>query len=226
MRKRRSSRSDDPGVAPGGEEQPAGAEAGADDREPSAPGPRARGPWDSSELVVEEDDETRADLGALSVLGNPDVELRLQVDEGSGQVESVLLVAADGAMELRPFAAPRHEDIWDDIRPRIAAEATRMGGTATEVEGPFGPALQLMVPGVAPDGQQVVQPSTVHGISGPRWLLRVSTFGRPAVDYQDEGLLEVTLRSVVVTRGNEPMAPGDPLPLRVPHGARRIDNPF
>jgi hypothetical protein len=46
------------------------------------------------------------------------------------------------------------------------------------------------------------------------------------VDYQDEGLLEVTLRSVVVTRGNEPMAPGDPLPLRVPHGARRIDNPF
>jgi hypothetical protein len=101
-----------------------------------------------------------------------------------------------------------------------------MGGTATEVEGPFGPALQLMVPGVAPDGQQVVQPSTVHGISGPRWLLRVSTFGRPAVDYQDEGLLEVTLRSVVVTRGNEPMAPGDPLPLRVPHGARRIDNPF
>jgi hypothetical protein len=66
----------------------------------------------------------------------------------------------------------------------------------------------------------------VHGISGPRWLLRVSTFGRPAVDYQDDGLLETTLRSVVVSRGNEPMAPGDALPLQVPHGARRIDDPL
>ncbi|MDX6327381.1 MAG: hypothetical protein QOK15_3735 [Nocardioidaceae bacterium] len=223
MRKRRKARSDatealdDAQAEDGDGEDPTAGSAGRRVQE---------GPWDSGELVVEEDDETRANLGSLSVVGNPDVELRLQVDEASGRVDSVLLVAADGAMELRAFAAPRNEDLWDDIRPRIASEATRMGGTATEVDGPFGTALQLLVPGVGPDGQQGVQPSTVFGISGPRWLLRVSTFGRPAVDYRDDGLLETTLRSVVVTRGNEPMAPGDALPLQVPSGARRIDGPF
>jgi Protein of unknown function (DUF3710) len=221
MRKRRKASSEEPeSVDPSDTEQSDGEDgAGSED-------PRAKGPWDSSELPVEEDDETRADLGSISVVGHPDVELRLQVDEASGRVDSVLLVAADGALELRAFAAPRHEDIWDDIRPRIAAEVTRMGGTATEVEGPFGTALQLMVPGVGPDGQPGVQPSTVHGISGPRWLLRVSAFGRPAVDHQEDGLLETTLRSVVVTRGNEPMVPGDALPLQVPNGAQRIDSPF
>jgi hypothetical protein len=213
MRRRRRSPSDEPEVVT---DSPGAAH--------TSDSSRATGPWDSSELHVEDDDETRADLGALSVVGHPDVELRLQVHEASGQVESVLLVAADGAMELRPFAAPRHEGIWDEIRPRIAAEATRMGGTATVVDGPFGPALQLRVPGVGPDGQQVVQPSVVHGIAGPRWLLRVSTFGRPAEDYQEDGLLETTLRSVVVNRGNEPMAPGEALPLRVPNDARRIED--
>ena len=220
MRRRRKA-SSTPEESPAGDAQQEGV-----DEAPAADAHRTGGPWDSSELEVDEDDETRANLGAISVVGHPDVELRLQVDEASGRVDSVLLVAADGALELRAFAAPRHEDIWDEIRPRIAAEVTRMGGTATETTGPFGSALELMVPGAGPDGQPGLQPSTVHGISGPRWLLRVSAFGRPAVDFQEEGLLETTLRSVVVTRGNEPMVPGDALPLHVPHGARRIDNPF
>ncbi len=90
-------------------------------------------------------------------------------------------------MELRAFAAPRHEDLWEDIRPRLAEEAARRGGTAGEVDGPYGKALHLVVPGVTPDGQQVTQPSTVLGIAGPRWLLRVSMFGRPAVQWDPTG---------------------------------------
>jgi hypothetical protein len=178
-----------------------------------------------TERPVDEDDEGRLDLGALSIPGHPEVELRLQVDESSGQVVSAMLVAADGALELRAFAAPRHEDIWEDIRPRIAAEATRLGGTATQVEGPFGTALELRVPGMSPDGQRVTQQSTVIGIPGPRWLLRVSMFGRPAVDFQHDGVLETALRGVVVVRGNQPMAPGDALPLRLPGNARRMAAP-
>jgi hypothetical protein len=188
-------------------------------------GPRVHGPWDSAEHPVDEDDESRAHLGALSIEGNPEVELRLQVDESSGQVAAVLMVAADGAMEVRAFAAPRHEDLWDDIRPELAAEATRRGGTATEVDGPYGTALQMVVPGVTPDGEKVRQPSTVLGIAGPRWLLRVSMFGRPAVEYRPDALLETMLRSVVVHRGTEPMAPGDALPLTLPAGAKRMGPP-
>jgi hypothetical protein len=186
---------------------------------------RADGPWDSSELAVDADDDSRAHLGALSVVGHPDVELRLQVDEASGQVAAVMLVASDGAMELRAFAAPRNEDLWADIRSQLAAEATRRGGTGTEVDGPYGPALQMVVPAVTPDGKRMEQPSTVLGISGPRWLLRVSMFGRPAVEYRHDGLLERTLRSVVVERGTGPMAPGEPLPLTLPAGAQRLPPP-
>ncbi len=193
--------------------------------EPSVEGPRAHGPFDVSEHPVDEEDEARAHLGALSIAGHPEVELRLQVDEASGAVAAVMLVAKDGAMELRAFAAPRHEDLWDEIRPKLAAEAARRGGTATPVEGPYGTALHMVVPAVTPDGQKVTQPQTVLGIAGPRWLLRVTAFGRPAQEYRPDGLLESVLRSVVVIRGNEPMAPGEALPLVLPARAQRMQPP-
>lgn len=188
-------------------------------------GPRAHGPWDVSEHPVDEDDETRAHLGALSIAGHPEVELRLQVDEASNNVVAVMLLAQDGAMELRAFAAPRNEDLWDEIRPKLGAEAARRGGTATPVDGPYGTALHLVVPGVTPDGQKVTQPSTVLGIAGPRWLLRVTMFGRPAQEYRPDALLETVLRSTVVIRGNQPMAPGETLPLVLPARAQRLPQP-
>lgn len=195
-----------------------GADAG-----PQVEGPRAHGPWDDSEVPVDEEDTTRAHLGSLSIKGRQDVEVRLQVDEASGRVAAVMLVGSDGAMELRAFAAPRNEDIWPDVRRQMAAEATRRGGTATEVEGPYGTALQLVVSGTGPDGQAVRQPSTVLGIAGPRWLLRVSMLGRPALEYRPDAPLESCLRDVVVIRGNAPMPPGEALPLVLPSRARRVD---
>lgn len=202
-------------------EELAEAEAGSAE-DASASDPRAEGPWDSSEVDLEEDERSRVDLGAMSIKGRPGVEVRLQADEASGQIQAVLLVAEDGAMELRPFAAPRHESIWEDIRGRLAEEASRRGGQVAEVDGPYGTALQMVLPVVTPDGKQGQQASTVHGISGPRWLLRVSTFGRPAVEHHEDGLLEQVLRDVVVVRGTEPMSPGEALPLVMPTGARRL----
>ena len=186
---------------------------------------RRSGPWDASEVEIDEEDGTRVDLGALIVKGREGVEVRLQADQTTNQVESVMLVASDGAMELRPFASPRNESIWGDIRARLAAEAQRRGGRAAEVDGPYGTALQMVLPVVTPDGKQASQASTVLGIEGPRWLLRVSTFGRPAVDYQEDGLLEQVLRDVVVVRGTTPMSPGQAIPLVLPAGARRVQPP-
>lgn len=193
--------------------------------EPQVEGPRAHGPWDESEITLEEDDPTRADLGALSLRGETGVEVRLQADEKTGRVTAVMLVAADGAMELRAFAAPRHEDLWVDVRRQMAAEATRRGGTATEVDGPYGTALKLLVIGTGPDGKTVQQPSTVLGIAGPRWLLRVSMFGRPAQEFRPDAPLETALRNVVVKRGGDPMPPGDALPLVLPAKAQRVETP-
>jgi hypothetical protein len=224
MRKRRKAAAE-----PSPAEQEAGGvadqESGTAAPGPSVEGPRAHGPWDVAEHPVEEEDEARAHLGSLSIAGHPEVELRLQVDEGSGAVTAVMLVAKDGAMELRAFASARNEDLWEEIRPKLAAEAARRGGTATPVDGPDGNALHMVVPGVTPDGQKVTQPQTVLGISGPRWLLRVTAFGRPAQEYRPDGLLETVLRSVVVIRGNQPMAPGEALPLVLPARAQRMPPP-
>lgn len=186
-----------------------------------APAERSQGPWDSTEVDLEED-STRVDLGGLVVKGRPGLELRLQVDEASQQVAAVLLVGPEGALELRPFAAPRNGDIWGDVRKQIAAETARRGGTATEAEGPYGPELRVMMPAKTPDGQAATQPSRVLGVTGPRWLLRATFLGRPAVEPHDDGELETALRDVVVVRGSAPMAPGEPLPLVMPTNARPV----
>lgn len=203
----------------------AAAAAEATPQTPQVEGPRAHGPYDLAEVTLDEEDPTRADLGALSLKGQADVEVRLQADEKSGRVNAVMLVASDGAMELRAFAAPRNEDLWADVRRQMAAEATRRGGTATEVDGPYGTALQMVVTGTGPDGKTVQQPSTVLGIAGPRWLLRVSMFGRPAQEFRPDAPLETALRNVVVKRGSAPMSPGEALPLVLPAQAQRVTPP-
>jgi hypothetical protein len=189
----------------------------------SAPAERSQGPWDSSEVNLDEEDRTRVDLGGLVVKGKPGLELRLQVDEASQQVAAVLLVGAEGALELRPFAAPRNGDIWADVRKQIAAETARRGGTATEADGPYGTELQVMMPAKTPEGQAATQPSRVLGINGPRWLLRATFLGRPAVEPREDGDLETALHDVVVVRGSSPMAPGEPLPLVMPSDARPVE---
>jgi hypothetical protein len=201
----------------------AGSAGGSEGREPE---PRANGPWDISEKPVDRDDPARLHFGALSVLRHPDLKLHFQVDQGSGEVTAVMFVTGDGAMELHLYAAPRHEDLWDEFRARFADEATKRGGRAGEVAGPFGPALQMVLPVTNPEGEQVAQPSTILGVSGPRWLLRATMFGRPATEFRSDGLLETILLNTVVDRGTAPMAPGDTVPLTMPAGARRVEPPL
>jgi len=184
-------------------------------------GPRANGPRDASEVRIEEDDPNRVDLGSLLVTPHEGLDLQLQVDEASGQVMAVILAGETGAVELRAFAAPRNDDIWDDVRRQVAAEVARMGGTATETPGPWGTELTVQLGVTLDDGQRAQQTSKVVGISGPRWLLRATLFGRPAVEHQEDGDIETALRNVVVVRGSGPVPPGDQLPMTVPPNAQR-----
>jgi hypothetical protein len=181
--------------------------------------PRPKGPWDVDDVEITEDDPNVVDLGGLLVRGRPGLEMRLQVDERDQSVVAVLLVSQEGAVELRAFAAPRNESIWDDVRREIGAEATRRGGTATEQHGEFGTELQLVVPVQSPEGQHATQVSRVVGVSAPRWLLRGTFLGRPAQEPDPDGPLESAFRDVVVRRGEGPMAPRSPIPLQMPPGA-------
>ena len=46
----------------------------------------------------------------------------------------MLMAASEGALELRAFSAPRNGDLWSEVRPQLAADMARRGGTATERE--------------------------------------------------------------------------------------------
>lgn len=201
---------------------PAAGDEAVETEETDVPGDRAKGPYDSAEVDPELlQAEDRIDLGALVITGMPGMELRLQVDEQSNEVQAVLLVLEDSALELRAFAAPKKAGIWADVRREIAAEATRMGGTASEAEGPFGTELVLVVPVEDPENGQIFsQTSRVIGIDGPRWLLRGTVLGRAAVEPEAAPPMEDSLRNVVVVRGSEPMAPREALGLRLPAGAQ------
>jgi hypothetical protein len=160
------------------------------------------------------------DLGSLLIAGVEGRELRLQVDDNTGEVQSVLMAGPDGAVELRAFAAPRNGNLWDEVRPLIAADTSRRGGTATEREGRFGTELDCRMNVQGTDGRTGQQPSRVVGINGPRWMLRVTLLGRPAMEPDDAADWE-DLSWVAVRRGEHAMPPGDALPLVLPEEARR-----
>jgi len=176
------------------------------------------GPLDSEELVPD-DGVDRVDLGSLLIAPEPNRELRLQVDEASGTVQSVVLAGPDGALELRAFAAPRNGDLWAEVRPQIAAEVAQAGGTATEREGPWGTELVCQVPQRA-GGAQLTR---VVGINGPRWLLRCSLLGAAAAAPDAASDWEQTIRNVTVHRGAHAMPVGEALPIVMPPQARRVD---
>jgi Protein of unknown function (DUF3710) len=191
--------------------------AAADTADGAAQAPGA-GPFDADLL---DDTDGRVDLGALLLLPVPGTELQVQVDEASGNVSSVMFAGPDGALELRVFAAPRHGDLWSEVRPQIAADLGRRGGTATEREGRFGTELVCQMPVTLPDGKSAMQPSRVIGINGTRWLLRATLLGRPAVEPEAGAELEEALTTVAVRRGDHAMPVGDPLALTLPPDARR-----
>lgn len=180
-----------------------------------------QGPYDIEDIDPE---ATYLDLGSLMVPQPPEgLDLRLQVEEATGAVAALLLVGEEGLIEMRAFACSKSGDLWEDARRAIAEDTTRRGGSATEQEGPFGTELFCQVPVPGQDGQQVVQPSRVIGVTGPRWFLRATIAGRPAVDTSAAQPFEEVFASTVVNRGPEPMPPGEALALKLPPEARRVD---
>jgi hypothetical protein len=178
-----------------------------------------QGPWDVDDVV--DDGIDRVDLGSLLVAPTEGTELRLQVDEQTGEVQSAMLAGDEGAIELRAFAAPRGGDLWSEVRPQIAADVSQHGGTATEREGRWGVELVCQMQVVMPDGTQAMQPSRIVGVNGPRWLLRATFLGLPAVQPDDAEVWEDALAAVVVHRGSHAMPVGDALPLTLPDDAQR-----
>ncbi len=204
-------------------EAPEDATEGADATEAAEgaePVARDGGPFDVADV---EGRDGRIDLGALWVRGVPGMELRLEVEQETQQVNAATAVLGESALQLQAFAAPRSGGVWTEIRREIAMAVEQQGGTVEESDTGFGTQLRTRMPSAGPDGRTVFAPATFVGVDGPRWFLRAVVSGRAAIDEAAaEELLEV-LRDVVVVRGVEPMAPRELLPLRLPQDARAED---
>ncbi len=177
----------------------------SDDVELGTPFSRARGPFDSSEVTLDDD---WVDFGAIFLPRTDAVEVRLELDQSTDTVLAIHLVDGASTAQLQAYAAPRTLGVWPEIRGEIASGVTTQGGRAEVADGLLGKELRVRLP----DGTAM----RLHGVDGPRWFLRVVLNGPAATDDDAaERLLEI-VRGVAVVRGGDAMPPREVLPLRLP----------
>ncbi|WP_110238597.1 DUF3710 domain-containing protein [Nocardioides gilvus] len=201
--------------APGSAPAPASTESAPAESAPAGPGP-----YDVNQIP---DDIDRVDLGALLVAPVQGCDLRLQVNEKSNEVAAVILAGEEGAIEFQAFAAPRTGGLWDEVRPQIAQDVARRGGETSEREGRFGTELLCKVPVDRKNPASDVQISRIVGVDGPRWMLRATFLGRPAIEPDNSDQWEHALSLVAVRRGDLAMPLATQLPFVMPPEARRSE---
>jgi hypothetical protein len=189
-------------------------DAGERDGDAADERPSGIGPYDITEAP---DGIAHLDLGALRVPAVDGVEVRVQADN-DGQIQQVVLVNGDSALQLGVFAAPRSEGIWDEVRAEIRKQLANDGVAAEEIDGVYGQELRARVR--APEGLTDIR---FIGIDGPRWLVRAVFQGPAAVNPAVAPALVECLRHLVVDRGHEAMPVREPLPLRLPREVSEAD---
>jgi len=148
------------------------------------------------------------------------VEVRVEVDEGTGQPAAITLVHGEGAVQVRAFACPRSGGLWQEARGDIVEQITRDGGSIEEVSGLFGAELSATVGMRDPEGNSVVQPIRFVAVEGPRWMLQGVFLGQ-GTDPDAAHDLNAIFRSLVVVRGDSPMPKGQAIPIVLPENVQR-----
>jgi len=170
---------------------------------------RPDGPLDVSE--ADPAAAARLDLGCLLVAGLPEVEIRLEVEPQRQSVVAVTFIRGQAAAQVQLFAAPRTRSTWPEVADALRAQITGSGGKVHAQQGPYGEEIQTVVRA----GETGTQPARLVGIAGPRWLLRVTYLGAAATPGGSPEL-EQMVRSLIVVRGSQPLAPGEQVPFRAP----------
>ena len=148
------------------------------------------------------------------------MQIQLQVDQATNQVQSALVMAEQSALEVALFAAPARTSMVRDITDDMTDSAVAAGGEVEISDGPFGPEIRRVIPVQGEDGEQAYHVSRTWFAQGPRWLLRGVLMGEAATEEGfDSPVAELLFEffcNVVVRRGNEPMVPGDLIPMSLP----------
>jgi len=165
------------------------------------------------------------DLGGVKILPRNDLQLRLEVEEGSNRVVAVALDYAGSTLQVQPFAAPRNSGLWHEIRQQIVDQIHKQGGTTRIIDGTFGPEVQAQIPVTTPGQPQGSRLARFIGVDGPRWFLRGVIAGDAIVNPESAAKVEELFRSIVVVRGTTPMPPRDLIPLHMPNASAQAPTP-
>jgi hypothetical protein len=180
----------------------------------SAPPDRAtKGPLDEGEANAV---RPYVDFGGLKIVPRSDLQLRLEVEEGTSRVVAVSLDHAGSTLQVQPFAAPSNSGLWHEIRDQIVDQIQKQGGTTRIATGTFGPEVQAQIPVVTPGQPPSSRLARFIGVDGPRWFLRGVIAGEAITNPSAAASVETLFRSIVVVRGTTPMPPRDLIPLHMP----------
>lgn len=184
---------------------------------------REEGPFDISEVDLDADDVQRLDFQALVLTPFEGMNMQLQVNQETQDVQALLVSQGQSVLELSLFAAPSRRSMLPQVRRDMIDNVEAAGGTATLAEGPFGTEIRRVVPVTDDNGQHGYHVSRTWFAQGPRWLLRGVLMGEAGMSEGVEGpaeLLYEFFANTVVRRGDKPMVPGDPIPMTLPEAMR------
>ncbi|RAV31863.1 DUF3710 domain-containing protein [Corynebacterium heidelbergense] len=145
------------------------------------------------------------DLGSLMVPVPHEGEV--QVEMGPTGPQMVHIVTPFGRITPVAFAAPKSTDMWEEAATEILQGMAEDGLQVSMEQGPWGQEVH------AESGDAAMH---VIGVSGPRWMLRMTLAG-PGASSAD--LVELTRQIIArtfVMRGKDPIPAGTALPVQIP----------
>lgn len=182
---------------------------------------REDGPFDITEVDLEADSVARLDLGSLIVTPEEGMQIQIIADSESGNGLALVLGLDGSALQVEVKAAPNSGGFSAEIRNDIIEETRAAGGRTELAKGPYGTELRRVVQVQGTDGEDAFAPMRDWLVEGPRWLLVARLMGEAAVDVEGDGaaaIFDEAFRNLIVRRGDEPMAPGQTVPIRIPEG--------
>lgn len=198
------------------------------------------GPWDFEADNVPQME--RVDFGAIQVPIGEGIEIQVNVEaveqdaQGNpvgGRIVAITIVHGESGLQVQPFAAPKKNGIWDEVRKETAEEIKQAEGEIQDAEGPFGTELHGMVPVAIPEEMRDQVPAEIAeqgfgwqpvrfiGVDGPRWFLRGVLSGAALEDPEQAAVMEQVFQNIVVVRGDAPMPPRELLELSLPAEAQQ-----
>lgn len=174
------------------------------------------GPWDVHDTESYDVYENRLDLGAFLVPNVPDLEVHVDLDGDTGIANSARLVLHASTTQIQVYAAPKDHELWTDIRLEIEDSLSKQGIPVVREHGRFGPELHAMLPTTDLNGKSFLRAVRFIGVDGDRWFLRGVITGDAAIDDLAWQEMDAVIGSLVIIRGETPMAPGEPLPIELP----------